>query len=217
MVNRESGISTPIVLVAVFVTLFVGSSAFGFWAFTERQDYKNNVEKKVADASTLAVQKAETAKEADFVEREKAPYQSYVGPATYGSLSFSFPKTWSVYQVDKDSGTVLDVYANPRVVPGVASNQLYAFRVEIVSNTYDQEVKKFSSSIASGKLTAQAFRLTALPDTLGLRVEGEISSKTQGIMILLPLRDKTIKLFTESQDSFSDFNDIIIPSLTFIP
>ena len=113
MVNKQSGMTTSKLLAVIFIVMFVISGIFGFWAFMERQDYKLNVEKKVTDAVTVAVQQAETAKEADFVEREKIPYLSYIGPADYGSLGFSFPKTWSIYQVDKDSGTVLDVYANP--------------------------------------------------------------------------------------------------------
>ena len=35
----------PLILVIVF---FLGAAGFGYWAFSERQDYKNNSDAKVA-------------------------------------------------------------------------------------------------------------------------------------------------------------------------
>lgn len=110
--NKEQG-SVSVLLAGIFGVLFLGSTVFAFWAFVGRQDYKNNVDEKIADASAIAVQEAETAKDAEFVEKEKSPLRTYKGPATYGSVSFDYPKTWSVYAEEGTSGTVLDLYAFP--------------------------------------------------------------------------------------------------------
>lgn len=214
--NKENG-SISVVLAAVFGLFFVASSIFAFWAFAERQDYKDNVDKKIADASAVAVQKAETAKDAEFIETEKSPVRTYKGPATYGSLSFEYPKTWSVYAEEATSGNVLNLYAFPGVIPGISGDQTYALRVEITSQSYDGEVQAYDGDLEGGTLTASAFRPEKLQNVLGLRLDGEIESEVQGTMILLPLRDRTIKVYTQIPEFVGDLEKIILPSLSFIP
>ena len=38
-----------------------------------------------------------------------------------------------------------------------------------------------------------------------------------GAMLIIPVRDKTLQIYTESSDYLSDFNNIVLPSLTFVP
>ncbi len=194
----------------VFIALFV-------WAFAGQQDYKNNVDQKVAEATVVAVQEAESAKDVEFLEKEKKPYETYRGSSTYGSLSFEYPKTWSLYVEESTSGTVLDLYAHPVVVHDTSADIPYAFRVEITSRSYDTELSSFESDIEKGVVRAEAFRASSVPDALGVKLTGEIDRNIQGVMVLLPLRDRTIKLFTESTDFANDFNSIILPQLSFIP
>ena len=215
MVNQRGFIAA--VLAGVFGLLFVVATIFGLWAFSSREDYKNNSDQKAADAVAIAVQQTETAKETEFVEREKEPTRTYTGPETYGSLSFAYPKTWSIYAEQESSGTVLDVYGFPGVVPGISNEQVYAVRAEITSQSYDSEVDSLQNDIDRGLVTAEAFRPANVPSVLGLKVVGEIEREVQGQMVLLPLRDRTIKVFTEAPQFFGDFNTIILPSLTFVP
>ncbi len=214
--NKEQG-SVSVLLAGIFGVLFLGSTVFAFWAFAGRQDYKNNVDEKIADASAIAVQEAETAKDAEFVEKEKSPLRTYKGPATYGSVSFDYPKTWSVYAEEGTSGTVLDLYAFPGVVPGISDEKTYALRVEITSQSYDKEIKNYDQEIKTGAVTATAFRPAKVPTALGLRLDGQIEREVEGAVVLLPLRDRTIKIYTEIPEFVGDFNTIILPSLTFIP
>ena len=215
--NRENG-SVSVVLAIVLGLLFVTSSIFGIWAFAGRQDYKNNVDAKIEDASAVAVQQAETAKDSEFIEKEKSPLRSYSGPATYGSLKFDYPKTWSMYVEEAGSGTVLDLYAFPIVVPGpIVATQKYALRVEISSQSYDKEVKTFDQQVKTGKVKTSAYRPENVQNVLGIRIDGEIETGVNGSMILLPIRDKTIKIFTQIPEFVGDFDKIILPSINFVP
>jgi hypothetical protein len=36
-------------------------------------------------------------------------------------------------------------------------------------------------------------------------------------MVVIKVRDKTLKIYTESTDYMSDFNDIVLKNLTFSP
>jgi len=214
--NKQEG-SISLILAIVFGLFFLGASGFGLWAFSERQDFKNNVDQKVETAVTVAVQNAETAKDAEFVELEKLPTRVFTGSPTYGSLSFEYPKTWSVYAQEGTSGTVLDVYIHPGVIPGLQSKQPYALRAEILSTQYDTEVSKLLRFIEQGNITSEAFRPAALQNVLGLRVDGALDQDTTGSAVYLPLRDRTIRIYTESTEFLKDFNEIIIPSITFVP
>ena len=213
---RENG-SVSVVLAGLFGLLFVASSIFAFWAFAGKQDYKNNVDEKISDATVLAIQEAETAKDSEFTEKEKSPVRSYTGPSTYGSLGFEYPKTWSVYAQEAASGQVLDLYAFPSVVPGLSGNKAYALRVEINSQSYDSEVKKFDQLSKTGKVKATAYRPEKVSSVLGVRIDGELKTGVSGSMILLPIRDKTIIIYTQIPEFVGDFDKIILPSINFIP
>jgi hypothetical protein len=60
-----------------------------------------------------------------------------------------------------------------------------------------------------------------VPGSLGSKVSGQIKpgvDKVQGTLILMPLRDKTIKLWTESNSAFGkDFNTAVLPNFSFVP
>lgn len=208
---------TPIIVSVVLVLLLLGSLVFGVWAFSERQSYKNDVDAKIEAAVAIAVQEAETAKEAEFVEREKSPLKNYTGPSTYGSISFDYPKTWSVYEQTAASGTVLQTLAHPNVIPGVQSEQPYALKIEVVSESYDSLVSQLQSDIGQGKLRSTAFRPEQVKEVLGIRVDGVFSNQRSGTAFYLPLRDRTIIITSEVPQNLADIENIILPSLTFVP
>jgi hypothetical protein len=221
--RSEAGSSaTWVILFTVMTILFVSSASFGVWAFIQRSDYKNNSDKKAAAAVAAAedVQKAKL--EADFAEREKSPFRDYHGSSTFGSVSFQYPKTWSAY-VDQSSSSSqsVDGYFYPLVVPGIQSKSAFSLRIQVVQQQYDQVLQQYQSQITSGKLRAVAFKppklagdATVLP---GTKLDGALDSTKQGSMVLMKVRDKTLKIWTESHDFTSDFNNTILATLTFSP
>ncbi len=212
--SQEGSIS--VILAVVFALFFLGMSGFAIWAFAGREDFKNNVDEKIDLAVGVAVQNAESAKDVEFIESEKFPTRNFVGPATYGSLSFDYPKTWSVY-ADTGSSTVLDVYAHPKVLPGFKSGQPYALRVEILGKSYESVVSSLQRDIEKGILISSAFSAKEVPSVVGIRTDGAIAKDVNGSAIYLPLRDRAIKFSTESPEFVKDFNEIILPSITFVP
>ena len=207
-----------IIALAIASVLLLGFIGFGVWAFTSRQDYKNNSDQKSAKAVAIAVQNESSKKDNEFVEKEKNPLKTYVGPEAYGSVSISYPKTWGAYVVQTDRASVpVDGYFHPNFVPGLQSGTAYALRVQIMSQSYDQEMKQFDSKVKSGKVSVAPFVAKSVPGVTGARVEGEINTGQKDYMILLPLRDKTLKISTESQQFVGDFDNIILANLKFVP
>jgi len=211
---NQSG-SLPIPLILISVLLF-GSLAFAGWALMGRQDYKNNSDKKSAVAVAAAVKVEGVKKDAEFAEAEKSPLKTYTGPSTYGSLSIMYPKTWDAYITDS-SNKLTDGYFSPNYVPDVKSDTAFALRVQISSTAYASVLKSFDSSITTGKVNAVAYKSPKVPDVLGTQLTGEIAGKKQGIMVVLPLRDKTIQIWTEGDEFRNDFTDTVLPNISFIP
>lgn len=200
------------------LVLFFGATGFGVWAFMGKQDYKNNVDPKIAAAVAKADEATTAKKDAEFVEKEKQPLRIYTGPQAFGSVTISYPKTWSVYMDESSrSGTPLSGSFNPGFVPGLTSDNNVALRIEVLNTAYSEVASTMESSVKNGKVTARAITATKVPSAIGLRLDGEVVSKKQGAMVILPLRDKTLKIWTEATQYVGDFDNIILPNLTFSP
>ncbi|HET6924909.1 MAG TPA: hypothetical protein VFH39_03715 [Candidatus Saccharimonadales bacterium] len=88
MVNRnQSGAINVLLLpLIIAVLLLIAAGSFGYWAYSGRQDYKNNVDAKIAVAVANAVKAEDVKKAAEYVEASKQPLRTYVGPEQYGAL-----------------------------------------------------------------------------------------------------------------------------------
>lgn len=206
-----------VIALVLSVLFLIAAIAFGVWAYGSQQDYKNNFDQKAAAVAEVAVKEAETKKDNEFVEKEKEPLKTYQGAAAYGSVNISYPKTWSAYVIESDRGTPIDGYFHPNFVPGTQTQTAYALRVQVSDQSYDQEMRQFDSKAKAGKVTVSPFVAKNVPNVTGARVDGEINTGQKGSMVLIPIRDKTIKISTESQQFTGDFNDIILANLKFTP
>lgn len=205
----------PLILAVVF---FVSALGFGLWAYSSRQDYKNNADAKIDAAVQVAEKETATQKDNEFIEREKQPLKSYQGPASYGTVGVKYPKTWSAYVDETGKGeTGVDAYFHPNVVPSTNSDANYALRIEVVDKPYSDELRAFDSVVKEGKAQATPYRPVNVENIIGTQITGDIRNNKVGTLILLPLRDKTIKIWTEGDQFVSDFNDNILPNLKFVP
>lgn len=209
--GQINGLLIPLILSMLF---FFGAVGFGIWAYMGMQDYKTNVDPKIAAAVKVATDKTKTEKDNEFLQREKEPLRDYQGSIALGSITFKYPKTWSGYF--KESNTELTLLMHPKLVPG-NDKSLYALKVEVLNRAYDRELGTLENGVKNGKMTADPFRLERLPEVLGTRFDGEIATEKKGSMVLLPLRDKTVKISVESEDFMEDFDNIILKNFTFSP
>ena len=207
-----------IIALVVFIIGFLSSSGFAFWAYAEAQDYKNNVDEKVAAAVSEAVAQTEETKEKEFAERSKSPHKVYKGPATFGAMEITYPKTWAAMVDEGTSSSPVNGYFHPDYVPGPRSETAFALRVEVVERSYDQMLGSYDAQAKRGEVKVAPFKAKRVPSVLGARLDGEIVRGFQGSAVLLPLRDKTIRISTLSRGSFgNDFNKVILERFIFTP
>lgn len=219
--TNQEGAATGVLVIAVLGAFLMASLGFGLWAFVGREDYKKNSDAKVAQAVAVAEEVLSAKKEAEFAEREKSPLKTYTSPSAQGSVSFSFPKTWSALVTESSQANdakPLDGYFAPNYLPSITSTTTsFALRLELVSQSYDQVIQPYNTQATSGTVKVTAFKPEKVSSILGVKIDGTISNNKQGIMVVLPLREKTLKIWTESTNFAADFNDTILPSLTFAP
>ncbi|MCA9348459.1 hypothetical protein KC867_03550 [Candidatus Saccharibacteria bacterium] len=210
---EKNGLLISLIIVSL---LLVGSAGFGVWAFMGMQDYRDNVDAKIE----VAVDEAEAAltieKDAEFAEKYKEPNSTYVGPSAYGTITITYPKTWSNYVNTEGSGNLVDGFMHKDYVSSNDKDVNYAFRYQVTRSTYDQEVKKFDSAVKAGRVRASAFTFSKVPTARAIKLDGEVgSNKKQGVMVIAEMRDKTIRIWTEGTDFRADY-DKVMESLTFI-
>lgn len=202
----------------ICTVLLVSALGLFFWAYMGMQDYKNNADKKITAAVATARKEEAITKEKQFSEEAKKPLDTYTAPSTFGSVSVQYPKTWSAYVTESANGnTLIDGYFHPGYVPGVQSNTAYALRLQVLNRSFAEEQKQFDALVKAGKVKVSAYRAPKMPGVTGARVDGEIKNGKQSSMVLLPLRDKTIKISTETSDFGKDFDENVMANLTFVP
>jgi hypothetical protein len=213
--NEQGTMNVLLVPVISLAVLFVAAGSFAVWAFMSRQDYKNNSDTKVVQAVAANTKTVQAEDTKQFAEAAKQPLKPYVGPDAFGSVKVMYPKTWSAY-IDT-THYPLDAYFHTDYVP---SGDTYNLRVRVANTAYDRDLASYKSRLTQGTITASPYSLAKLPKVIGTRLSGRIFSDDPngyGDIILLPLRDKTLEIWTESPAYLADFNTYILPNVTFSP
>lgn len=201
--NEANGL---MVMAVVFgLILFLGLVTMVWMAITFA-NYRNNdvnrLKAKEEESRIATTQKLE----AQFAELEKTPYQQFVGPEDLEHVAFSYPKTWNQY-INKATQP-FEVFFNPNLVRPVSdANSRYALRMLIEPNDYVKVVDKYSSLIKSNKLKQSIININGQQST---RLDGQFSDKITGSAVIFKIRDKTVTIRTDTdQTHLPDFNKLI--------
>jgi hypothetical protein len=219
--TRQTGAMNLLVIpLVILVVVLLGISVFAYSSYAQAQDYKNNVDQKVTAGIDKASDQLNAQKEKEFAEKEKYPYATYVGPEAAGSIKILYPKTWSGYVVAPRTNSTkpLDGYFYPGQVPSVSdSTNSFALRVVVQQTSYDTIMRNLQSQQKAGKVSIQPYQSPNVPSVIGSRVDGQVVANKQGSMVVLPFRDKTLQMWTESTDYKADFDDVVLKNFTLTP
>ncbi len=218
-VDDQRGVALGVVLgFVVLGVLCIFFAVLSAWAVGERATYKDKSDQLVAVAVEKNTAEVKAALEKEFAEKEKSPLETFVGPEEYGSLRLTHPKTWSIYTVVGNNTEPVDVYMDQGLVRSPdAQGVTYALRAQVVNQTYAAVLQQFTNSATAGDAKVSAYKLPKSPKIIGSRIEGKLDNDIKGVMVVLPLRDKAIKVWTESDKAKADFDNIVMQNLTFVP
>lgn len=211
-VSNSGGASGLAKTIAIIVLALVAIAFIGLfiWKQMEFATVQDDVEGQIEQAVQEA--KMEQAEEdlAKYTEESKNPYTPFVGPADYGSLSFSYPKTWSVYIAkDAANGGDYEAYFNPSVVNTVSQNTVNSLRVYIrdksfedVASEYQRYVEKKDSELSMSTVEVNGITMN--------RYAGKIpNTELNGVIVIFKIRDKTAILQTDAEQFVGDFDAVV--------
>lgn len=208
----EKGLLNPLTIPVIFlVLLFIGTSVTSIMYYSKYVEQRDQNKPIIAAAVKEAEDAQKEKLEAEFTEREKVPTKQYISPSEFGSVKLVFPKTWSSY-VDLQSSNGMEYLGHPNYVP--SDNVNYALRMEVVQREFATELKTYDQYVKKGDLKATAIQASGVT---GTRLDGLLEPDQAGSMVIFPLRDKTLKISTENKEYESDFNNIVLKRLTFVP
>lgn len=167
-----------------------------------------NTEKDIAVAEAKKAQK--DADEANFAEREKTPNTQFTGPSDFGSLSFYYPKTWSVYvSSDGSNNSDYEAYFAPgQVNPLNDEGSRYALRFIIQNEQIADVQREYDTKVKEGEMTSKVFNADSNRIT-GTKYEGLIEENMRGIVVLIKVNDKTAILQTDAETYRADFEALL--------
>ena len=166
-----------------------------------------DVEGRIDEAVATAEYEMKTKLESEFEEKEKYPFKTFTGPSDFGSLSFEYPKTWSLY-VSDDASHAQDYHAyfNPNQVNVASQDTIMALRVSITNRLTDEVKRDYEYRVADGRLKlSQRVVNNANVDIY----TGELENELQGIFALIKIRDKTAIIQTDAMIFEKDFYTLL--------
>ncbi len=210
-INQIGSMNPLVIPLVLSVLLIIGASVAAVMYYTKFIEQRDS-NKPIIEAAVIKAEESQKTKlEAEFVEREKIPTKNYTSPAELGSVKLNFPKTWSS-MVALGKATDIDFYGHPNYVPSEGIN--YALRMSIVKKAFSTDIKSYDAQVKKGDLKATAVQISGVT---GTRLDGFLKKDQEGSMVVFPLRDKTLKVWTESKEFRNDFDNIVLKNLTFVP
>lgn len=207
--KKDTTLIETIILVVVCL-IAAAAIVFAVIFFMKFNELNTDFESKKGLAVADAVKQKEDELQASFTEQEKLPYYNFTGPSDYGSISFQYPKTWSVY-VDSDGTNNSDykAYFRPSQVDPIKNkDSRYALRFSILNRQYDTVQKTYETKVKSGKMTTSVFNADNNSIT-GIRYEGEIDKEINGVVVLIKVNDKTAVFQMDAEVYRTDFETLI--------
>ena len=188
--------------------LFLIAGSLAIWAYMQYSREKSNVDSKVAIEVAKGKSEQAESDQKKFSEEAKNPRIEFVGPSEYGRVSFMYPRTWSVY-IENDGSNRGDykAYLNPVAVPS-ASNKAsrFALRLEIINKNLDTVLNDYQSRLKKGELTSSSTEFNGISAT---RIDGTFEKELRGSVVLMKVRDKTIRFSTDADTFKPDFQTIL--------
>jgi hypothetical protein len=169
-----------------------------------------NLQAKEAAAAEVAKAAQKKADDDAYRVAGESPFRAYVAPVEDGSFSISFPKDWSGYVDQEQSGTQVSLVVNPDFVRRTnANDELAAARVQLIVRDVNQYMNAFTSYIKQGTIKQKDITVSGQH---GYDLSGQFTDKKTTREVIVPVRDKVLVFFNENSKYADEFNQILAQS-----
>lgn len=205
--KNQDGSVLLVVLSSVFGIIALILAGVSIWLYGEMNKAQSDVDSKVNLRVSEAEDKFNEKCEEKMSRERLRTVSKFNGPADLGSVSFDYPRDWSVY-VDTDTTrnyNKYEAYFYPKEVPKVSSSQQFSLRLTIENKDYDSVMNSYQSKIKKGDLASSSENSQGHE---GTRLSGEFSKDIRGYAVVYKLRDKTLTLRTDAEDFKQAFDQV---------
>jgi hypothetical protein len=207
--GKKSSVIETIIL--VFVCLIAAAAiVFAVMFYMQYNDLQADYDSKLASEVAAAEKNQKEIDEKDFMDREKLPNYSFTGPSDYGSISFQYPKTWSVYiHSDGTQNSDFEAYFSPKFVNPIDDEKSrYALRFIIRNEPSDEVMREYNTKVLDGDMTSKIFNADRNRIS-GNIYEGTIEEGMVGIVFVFKVNNMTGILRTDAETFRKDFEALV--------
>ena len=207
--GKKSSLAETIILVVVCLVAAT-AIVFAVMFFVQYNDLKDSFDSQVKSQVAEAEKNQKDADDAICLEKQKETLQQFTGPSDYGSVSFNYPKMWSVYiKSDGTENSDFEAYFSPVSVDPVDNdNSRYALRFKIVNTLSDEVQRDYINKVNDNEMTSGMFQAQNKAVT-GTLYQGTIEEGIVGQVLVVKVNDKTAILQTDSEEYRADFEKLI--------
>ncbi len=192
--------------VILLVTTLVFATKSSKLAAESSSQYNNGLEagkKQQKEDDTVAFNKELT-----------SSTRTYEAPTINGGFQLSFPKAWSL-SVDSTSSTPVDGFVNPGFVTLTSPEQ--ALRFTLINTPYETTKKSYDNDMKNNGSKRSDVTVSGIK---GVQYVGKINEKSKeavGTVTIVPLRDKTMLIQTDSNKLYSDAYAQMLQTAKLVP
>jgi hypothetical protein len=210
--NQPRSGGSPILIILV-ILLGIGDLVFGVMAvssYGQAQTATTTLHSSEASAADAA--KKQQLKEDNLAATAAAesPFRAFTAPTADGSFVINFPKNWSAYVDEEDSGTDLALSLNPNYVSVTNSDQdPTAAQVQLVDRSETDFMTQYQSAISDNEITQKNITVSGIS---GFDLSGSAGSFDDANAIrevVVPVRDKVVVFISEVSQYATEFDEIL--------
>ncbi len=155
-------------------------------------------------------------KKADIAEYNKATVSStrtYTAPVVHGSFQITYPKAWNL-SVDSSSSVPVDGLVDPAYVNLVSPE--HALKFSLQDKSFENVKKDYDDFVQKGAKRTEV----TVSGIKGYQYVGKINEEAKqavGTVTIVPLRDKTMLLQTDSNELYADAYKQMVETAKLIP
>ena len=200
-------------IVLIIFIFLLGGAAIGGAAYC--QSRYTELSEKVNSARSVQISKIkEETKIIDdkaYEKRAANQYREFTGPSDFGSITFKYPKEWSIYlHNNSDSNPTYEAYFGQDYVPPVGQGSNFALSFKLVNQSYDAYVKQFEGKKLSSTSAFSAHGLS------GIKVTGKLdenANQPDGAEVIIRVNSYTAIIRTDDYQEYGNEFDAVIEDL----
>jgi hypothetical protein len=169
--------------------------------------------------TTLNAQKAAAAQAAEAQQKKvddvaytkagESPFRAFTAPDSDGSFVINFPKDWSSFVDEEQTGTQVTLILNPNFVTRSNGdpNDPAAAVITLQEQTSSEFMGQFTGDVQEGQMHQTPVTVSGQP---GYNLTGTFSDNSGTVReVVIPVRDKVLVFQNENSSYASEFNEIL--------